>query len=1012
MYRKFDDIIWGGSLLGCVAAVLRSRSGRRVAIVERRGFLGCDITGTLRLYEELKPLSEIPDLKELWELLTKAGGNALSAGKEGNAGQGGSALSAGEEGNAGQGGNALSAKQTDSALQAGEMKRRLLDWVEENGVEVFFALEPCAVLLDREERAPGGLLLGGKWGFFLLEGSCIIDAGQTACVKRMLDGGAWKHGTEASMVLGLTAQRKELNIPEAAGLTGLVKRLEDKWPGLTPEEKLGAEGITYRLWYGKELSYLEADYPVEAEESMADLYLKGQEALLRSLKLIQRLCPSARIQPQLLAYEPFTGRKPLAEALIEEGGLMERWITSHILRVSLPEDGWEEAHFRNRAMVLPLSAFEKMEWDPYEKRLPFQKLLYKEAAKLPVLLSCEVAVAGGGTAGVAAAAGSAREGAHTAVVESCYGFGGTQTYGGIAGYYFGHRQGFANQQKKCMEEYGLEASCTGRLLWYSHSLAKEGVCLYNGATVCAVVKEADTITGMVVVRDGSLGMIKAGIVIDATGDGDLMEFAEIPFQLGAQGSGNVQDGGMQHYGGYGYNLDAIYQSKYQEVLRGIRMGHRLGGGIDFSPVLTPREGRLFEGEYTLDMRDVLLHGSFPDTIALAYTDNDPHGEMSSLLSYMGITPYHGEAVRVEIPYRCCIPRGVRGMLAASKSISATQDAAAYLRMAADVQNRAYAIGTAGAMAALGKCDVRDIPLEQLQKTMRHMQILEHVSGHPTGEGKGQEREIPVPSLEGEERQRLICGLKEEKRECLGRVLCLPGEVIVPVLKEEFAKEPDSMVLGMALAWFGEGEGLGLLKLCLKNLAEKEDIEAYDDRNLIKPGNNLGGVMEEPGDYWRINQLLIVLGLRQEKAVQEEVRKLLDRFTGGGAAIRRDNPYVARRWDLHRIPHFDRLRSLLFYVNRVPSAELGRSLRQLAQREQLTGFLGDEEIYSYHNRDAEDQCVGRQYQSACMELSIGEALWKCMDGMGKEILERGLTDVHYILRRRAQIAYSCKPARLS
>ncbi len=971
MEKIFDYIIFEGSMAGCLAAVYESRKGHSVALVERRGFLGSDITATLRMvsFHENDFKHEI--VRELMNLL----------------------------------------KNEDRTFaDNGEIKRRLLDWLEQNGVEVFFAQEPCALLLNEAGNKMGGVLLGGKWGYFLLKGSYVIDAGQRALLKRMLDDSEWHHTSMASMTLRYQTRPGETLAPEAGSLTDLVELMKDRWPGLTVKEKEEAKGINYKLGYNGEIPYLEVAFPVEENADLGSMFLKGQEAVLRAWKLFRKVYAKAEMRPMLLGYEPYIPEQSSIEAcgqmenlyhihagesLLEGLEQIAEWLSEGV-PASNSADGCDFYYVKNREMVLRLADFEEEGWDECEVDLPLQKLSLRDSRRLPVLLSTDVVVAGGGTAGVAAAIGAARGGAETVVVEYHNGFGGTQTYGGISGYYFCHRNGFANQSLKEMESYGLQSSPVARMLWYGHAIAEEGVQVCNGMAVCDVIKEDNAVQGVVAVCDGKWGIIRGTVTVDATGDGDLMEFAGVPHKLGAEGSANVQDCGMLHYKGTAYNLDAVYQSKYEEVLRGMRMAHRFGGGIDFSPLLTPREGRLFEGEYTIDMQDVLLHRSFPDTIAFAYTDNDPHGELSSMLSYMGVTPFHGEPVKVEVPYGACIPKGFCGLLAAAKSISAAQDAAAYIRMAGDQQNKGYAIGTAAAMAALARCDVRDISVDDLRSILRHMQILD-ADCFKVPETNFKSLYCNTQNLD---KDQLLAGLKAEERDCMAKVLCLPAEEIVPVLKEAYAKECDCAPLGIALAWFGEKDVLQGLKVELKRLAEVENIDEYDDKNLLKPGNNLGGIMGEMSDYWRINQLLTVFALSGEGGIEEEILLLIKKFTSGGDTMREETKYVSYRWDLHKIPHYDRLRSLLLYISRVPCEAYIKELELLAQRELLTGFLGSEEVYDAHNLENEDNCVGRQYQSAYMELSLGEALYECGSYMGREILENGLTDVHYILRRRS------------
>ncbi|HJA91580.1 MAG TPA: FAD-dependent oxidoreductase [Candidatus Eisenbergiella merdipullorum] len=962
MEKTFDYIIYEGSLAGCLAAVEMSRRGCSVALIERRGFLGSDITATFHEYDGNKDSSH-PVVREMLDLCRDEGGHPA---------------------------------------EIGDIKRKLLDWVEENNVQVFFFLEPCALFLERTEtqETACGVLLGSKWGYFLIRGKCIMDAGQKSVLREMADGKLWEHRSMASAALRYQTKAGE-EIPQQGGsLTELVEALETAWPALTMQEKKEAEGILYRTYPQGNASFLEVVFPVGKTEKTGGMFLKGQRAMLIAVKLLQRVFPRADLTAELFCYEPYAGEACRMEAcktvknlysihageeLVSGLEKIEAWLSDGVTETSFT-DVFSEKFFRNGELVLNLTDFEKEDWDDCEVKLPLQKLTMKNSGQLAEMAEAEVIIAGGGTAGVAAAMGAARNGAHTLIAEYHCGFGGTQTYGAITGYYFCHKDGFANQFTKEMEAYGLKNSIAGRMLWYGHAMEQEGIERYNNMTVCDVIKEADAVRGIVVVHEGKWGRLCGDVIVDATGDGDLMEYAGVPCSLGAKDSGNVQDCGLMHYHGGGYNLDAVFQSKYEEVLRAVRMAHHFGGGIDFSPLLTPREGRTFEGEYVISMSDIFLKTRFPDAIAMAYTDNDPHGEMSSLLSYMGMMPFHGDAYAVEVPYRACIPKGISGLLAASKSISGTQDAAAFLRMAGDLQNRGYAIGIAAAMAVSEHCDIRDIRMDTLQGILRHMHILdaEHFK----------KRESHY------DRKDLLEGLKAEDADSMRQVLCLPAKEAVSAVMEEYLKHPDNLPLGLALAWFGEREAVPRLKTVLKDLAEKENIDDYNDKNMIKPGNNLGGIVGKNSDYWRINQLLTVFALLEEEGITESVRTLLEKFTSGGSTMRSDTEYVSRRWDLHKIPHYDRLRTLLLYIRKKPSPKYLTALEGLAEREGLLGFLGNERQNEALQSGQEDRCTGRYYQSAYMELSLGEALYQCGSQLGKEILERGLTDVHYILRRRA------------
>lgn len=969
--QVFDYVIYEGSLAGCLTAVEMSRKGYSVALVERRGFLGCDITATFRKYEEKRKYIE-PDIVKEMEGLWK--------------------------------------KENGCPEEIGEIKRKLLDWVEENKVAVFFYLDPCALLLQQSETEKegekggevriGGILFCSKWGYFLMKGKCVIDAGQRAVLKGLAEGSVWKHGKLAVSILRYQGKSCQKMICQNGKLIELVESLKEYWPGLTKREKREAEGLFYKTFTNGQAFFLEVSFPVDEEETLGNMTLKGQKAILVADKLFRMVFAEMDVTAELLCYEPYVEEECRIEACgminnlfyIHAGGKLltglekiKGWISAGSLEKTLINE-YTKCFFKNRDIILYFSDFQTVDWDACEVKLPFQRLMLKNKRKLPIETEVEVVIAGGGTAGVAAAIGAARSGVNTLVAEYYNGFGGTQTYGGITGYYFCHKDGFTNQFTKEMESFGLKNTVAGRMLWYTHAMKEEGIQLYNNTTVCDVIKEADQVLGIVTVCDGKWGIIRSEVTVDATGDGDLMEYAGVKCFLGAKDSGNVQDCGLMHYQGGGYNLDAVLQNKYEEVLRAVRMAHRFGGGIDFSPLLTPREGRLFEGEYIINLSDVVLQTRFSDTIAMAYSDNDPHGELSSRLSYMGMMPYHGDTYMVQIPYRACIPKEINGLLAASKSISGTQDAAGFLRMAGDLQNKGYAIGTAAAFTVIMHCNVRDIPMGTLHSILRHMHILD-AEYFKKKRGK-------------KEAEDLMEGLRAEKTDSLRRVLCMPSVEAVPVLKREFSQNQYSLSVGLALTWFHEKDALPMLKDTLHKLAETENIDDYDDKNRIKPGNNKGGIMGENCDYWRINQLLTVFAFMDEVNIEESVQTLIKKFTSGGSTIRSDTVYVSKRWDLHKIPHYDRLRTLLLYICRKPSKYYAEVLEQLAYREGLLGFLGGEEVYSSHNREKDDNCTGRQYQSAYMELSLGEALYKCGSQLGKEILERGLTDVHYILRRRA------------
>ena len=343
-------------------------------------------------------------------------------------------------------------------------------------------------------------------------------------------------------------------------------------------------------------------------------------------------------------------------------------------------------------------------------------------------------------------------------------------------------------QTQYMNRYGLGSSSSGRMLWAQLLLREEGSDVKFKAAVCGVLMEQNSVIGLVMVQDGIWSAVKAEVVIDATGDGDVVYSTGIPFNLGSKDDGNVQNSSQWNVlGKSGYDIDVLVQTEYAEVLRGLELAHIMSTGEDFSPLLSPREGGLFQGDYTVSLQDVLMHRCFEDVISVAQTDNDPHGGMSSPLHYMVVTPYHGSYTLTGIPYRACIPAGISG---------------------------------------------------------------------------------------------LLCGLKQSDEDCFRKVLCLPRETALPMLEQLYAEEPELLMGALALGWFGDNRAEKLLIKELHCLVQAEDIDAFDDKHPLKPGNNIGGVFDTATKYWKINWILTVLSRLGADSVQEDVITLIRNFTAG------------------------------------------------------------------------------------------------------------------------------------
>jgi glycine/D-amino acid oxidase-like deaminating enzyme len=213
-------------------------------------------------------------------------------------------------------------------------------------------------------------------------------------------------------------------------------------------------------------------------------------------------------------------------------------------------------------------------------------------------LDADVAVAGGGAAGVAAAVTAARQGLRVVLVER-YGFCGGGAVAGMSGTVCGLYAasenparpeqvvfGFADEFVRLLESRGGLAAPVryGKtwtrvhdpLVWREaadHLLREAGVQVLFHGTVTGALMEGDRVQGLsVFTKQGPLSL-KAKMTIDASGDADVLAMAGLPTFVGDDG--RVQNPTMIfRLGGVdtarfvrAYGADTIMPEQVSELLR-------------------------------------------------------------------------------------------------------------------------------------------------------------------------------------------------------------------------------------------------------------------------------------------------------------------------------------------------------------------------------------------------------------------------------------------------------------
>lgn len=270
-----------------------------------------------------------------------------------------------------------------------------------------------------------------------------------------------------------------------------------------------------------------------------------------------------------------------------------------------------------------------------------------ESLCTPITENCDVLIAGGGVAGIAAALASARQGAKTVLVERGYMLGGLATAGLVTIYLplcngrgkqvsFGIAEellktailhGCEKDYPKAWLENGtLEEKKEKRFqvqynaqlfaLEAEKLLKQENVTIYYGTSVSNVYVANKKITHVIVENKSGRTAFQVRSVVDATGDADLCKMADEDTELFSQK--NVLAAWYYHTGEAGYNLRMLGVADIPEEDK-----------VEESPLLLPRRFQGIDGKelseimqlaHEVILQDVLEHKKteknyFPTTIA-------------------------------------------------------------------------------------------------------------------------------------------------------------------------------------------------------------------------------------------------------------------------------------------------------------------------------------------------------------------------------------------------------------
>ena len=427
------------------------------------------------------------------------------------------------------------------------------------------------------------------------------------------------------------------------------------------------------------------------------------------------------------------------------------------------------------------------------------KTVIEPARHTPVRHEVDVLVVGGGSAGLAAATTAARRGASVLLVEQNGFLGGTltmTTVGSICGLYAVSdsevRQiigGFGAEIVERLQQAGgargPERGLKTASMLYDPLLlrvmadalvADAGVKVVLHTTAVQAILDGDRLRGAVFEGGDGRWACLASVVVDCTGDGDLIALSgaeyeystatlQSPtamFQLGGVDTERasriprdelrayletaVQSGldlprtagGMfsLYPGTMHINITRIRGARgepdpldandltamevegrrqvllYQDAFRRFVPGFDRSYVVGMGAHIGVRESRRLVGEYLLSLEDVMHQARFDDVVACGAWPVEDHGA-GTATRWVFLAP----GTYYQMPYRMLVPKRIDGLLVAGRCASASHDAHASMRVAGICFALGEAAGTAAAQSAASGAKVRDVDTAQLQQQL-------------------------------------------------------------------------------------------------------------------------------------------------------------------------------------------------------------------------------------------------------------------------------------------------------
>ena len=752
--EKCDVLIVGGGFAGVSAAREFAKNGASVVLIERRIYLGREMTSTYRPWVDHTDgsRSELPDLIQ-------------------------SCID-----------NNIEQPFSDKTLfRFDKIKKTLENELLDAGVEILYTSYPLQLITSGNKAQ--GLVIGNKSGRQAILANMILDCTENASVARLTNIGFNKPQSELSdftrtleFIQIKPLDYNYLDVPASLNMKNNRIKIQQGYLGPNhyyvdctinfPEPEFDTENTVKREKEAWKRSIAVEKYLFEnvpefneaflatSSYSLAGIY-SAQMQELSSEKLKNIPLEQINISKQFAANiqnfaTPFENLWCINESA--------RTSTDLINFILSPQGACQTAK--------PVSRFLIKNWDKLagstfpettglvtdmdtnnlkspvkekkspQKGKPYEFVNVGEHA-IPLRDEVDILVVGGGSSGATAAIAAAEQGKNTMVIDMNPGFGGTGTYAGVLDYWgHGNYKGFVarhieNMDKvhqyipNCSKNYEewfkpfVTWNVQAKMFMLLSEIEKAGAQIIWNSLAIGTIMHGNKVKGAVIATPQGIVAVKAKITIDATGDGDVAAFAGAPYVFGS-----ATDSVPMWYALCSTRIPGITQTAFKnfadvrnvkDYTRAVKVGMRVTGEMhDFYPYLAPRESRHVLGEVVLTLADHFKMREWDDVINIHYSNCDIKGYHTSDWLRMGLIPPNYE---IEIPYRSILPKTIDNILVVGKAFSANHESLATIRMQPDLENLGGIAGLAAVFALDSGLNPRKINVTEFQQQLVEKDIL-------------------------------------------------------------------------------------------------------------------------------------------------------------------------------------------------------------------------------------------------------------------------------------------------